>query len=302
MESLEQRLSDAQTLHELAEEASDEDTAREADEARAALERDVEDLEFRRMLSGEHDAGGAVVEINAGAGGVDAADWAQMLLRMLLRYCQRKGWSVQILDEQPGDEAGIKGATFLVDGEYAYGLLKSEGGVHRLVRISPFDANARRQTSFAAVTVSPDIEEDVQVDIDEGDLRIDVYRASGAGGQHVNKTESAVRITHMPSGIVVQSQSERSQHRNRDQAMRVLRSRLYERAVAEAAARSAELAGEKKKIEWGSQIRSYVLAPYRMVNDHRTETKVGNVEAVLEGDLDPFIRAYLLDEGVGAPG
>ena len=296
VESLEGKLSDAQTLLELAEEAEDPDSAREAEQIGAALEGALADLEFRRMLSGENDGGGAIVEINAGAGGVDAADWAQMLMRMLLRYCQRKGWSVQILDEQPGDEAGIKSATLLVDGEYAFGLLKAETGVHRLVRISPFDANARRQTSFSAVTVSPDIEEDIEVDIDEGDLRVDVYRASGAGGQHVNKTESAVRITHLPTGIVVQSQSERSQHKNKSHCMRVLRSRLYERAAEEAAAKSAEAAGEKKKIEWGSQIRSYVLAPYRMVSDHRTETKVGNVDAVLDGDLDPFIRAYLLGE------
>ena len=248
------------------------------------------------MLSGENDASGAIVEINAGAGGVDAADWAQMLMRMVLRYCQNKGWKVDVLDEQPAEEAGIRGATLAVAGEFAYGLLKAENGVHRLVRISPFDANARRQTSFAAVHVTPDIEDDVEVDLAESDLRIDVYRAGGAGGQHVNKTESAVRITHIPTGIVAQCQNERSQHKNKSAAMRVLKSRLYEHLRAE---KDAEIAAatDKKKIEWGSQIRSYVLAPYRQVNDHRTELKVGNVDAVLDGDLDPFIRAFLLQEG-----
>jgi len=261
------------------------------------VEAELADLEFRRMLSGENDQGGAVVEINAGAGGVDAADWAQMLLRMILRYCQKKDWKVEILDEQPAEEAGIRGATLLVEGDYAYGLLKAETGVHRLVRISPFDANARRQTSFAAITVSPDIEDDVEVDIDESDLRIDFYRAGGAGGQHVNKTESAVRITHIPTGVVVQCQNERSQHKNKSQAMRVLRSRLFELKKAEQEAAAAEAAGARKKIEWGSQIRSYVLHPYRQVTDHRTELKVGNIDAVLDGDLDEFVRAYLLQEG-----
>lgn len=250
------------------------------------------------MLSGEYDQGSAVLEINSGAGGVDAADWAQMLMRMLLRYADRHGWKVQIVDEQAAEEAGIKSATLVVDGEYAYGLLKAEMGVHRLVRISPFDANARRQTSFAAITVSPDIDDDIAVDIDEGDLRIDVYRAGGAGGQHVNKTESAVRITHLPTGIVVQCQNERSQHKNKAQAMRVLRSRLYDHYKQEREAEAAAEAKEKKKkIEWGSQIRSYVLAPYRQVTDHRTELKVGNVDAVLDGDLDRFIRTYLLAAG-----
>jgi peptide chain release factor 2 len=273
------------------------DSAREAEEQAGQIVAALDDLEFRRMLSGEHDSGAAVIEINAGAGGVDAADWAQMLLRMLLRYADRRGWKVQLLDEQPAEEAGIKSATLVVDGEYAYGLLKAEMGVHRLVRISPFDANARRQTSFAAVTVTPDIDDDVEVDINDGDLRIDFYRAGGAGGQHVNKTESAVRITHIPTGIVAQCQNERSQHKNKSQAMRVLRARLHDHLQRERDAEVERNAREKKKIEWGSQIRSYVLAPYRQVTDHRTELKVGNVDAVLDGDLDSFIRTYLLSVG-----
>jgi peptide chain release factor 2 len=287
-------------LLDLAEEAEDVGSAWEAQALAEEVKAALDDLEFRRMLSGEYDAGAAVVQINAGAGGVDAADWAQMLLRMLVRYAERRAWKVEILDEQPAEEAGIKSATLLIDGEYAYGLLKAEMGVHRLVRISPFDAQARRQTSFAAVTVSPDIDDDVEVDIDEVDLRIDVYRAGGAGGQHVNKTESAVRITHLPTGIVVQCQNERSQHKNKAAAMRVLRARLYDHYKQERDAEIAQNAKEKKKIEWGSQIRSYVLAPYRQVTDHRTDLKVGNVDAVLDGDIDSFIRTYLLSEGENA--
>ena len=281
---------------ELAEEAEDADSAKEAEAMTAEIAAGLADIEFQRMLGGEHDAGGAVIEINAGAGGVDAADWAQMLVRMLGRYCQGKGWKFDILDEQPAEEAGIRGATIVVTGDYAYGLLRAEHGVHRLVRISPFDANARRQTSFAAITVTPDIEEEIDMDIADSDLRIDKYRAGGAGGQHVNKTESAVRITHLPTGIVVQCQNERSQHKNKAQAMRVLRSRLYDHLKAEQDAKTAKAAAEKKKIEWGSQIRSYVLAPYRLVTDHRTDLKVGNVDAVLDGDLDGFIRTYLLSQ------
>jgi peptide chain release factor 2 len=246
------------------------------------------------MLSGENDAGGAVVEITSGAGGVDAADWAHMLLRMVVRYCEKHGWKVDVVDEQPFEEAGIRSATLVVEGEYAYGLLKAESGVHRLVRISPFDQNARRHTAFSAIAVTPDIEDDDEIEIDEEDLRIDVFRAGGAGGQHVNKTESAVRITHLPTGIVVQCQNERSQHKNKSQAMRVLRSRLYDRMMEERRAKQAEVDAQKKKIEWGSQIRSYVLAPYRLVTDHRTDLKIGNVDAVLDGDLDELIRTYLL--------
>jgi peptide chain release factor 2 len=256
-------------------------------------------MEFRRMLSGEQDVMGAVVTVNAGMGGVDAQDWAQMLVRMLLRYSERKGWKTEMLDEQPAEEAGIKSATFAVDGDYAYGLLKAEMGVHRLVRISPFDANARRQTSFAAVSVSPDIDEDVEIEVKEEDLRIDVFRAGGAGGQHVNKTESAVRLTHLPSGIVVQCQSERSQHMNKNKAMRVLKSRLYDKWLREQEAKAAEFEKTKKAIDFGSQIRSYVLAPYRQVADHRTDLKIGNVDAVLDGDIDEFIRKFLLARAAG---
>ena len=278
-------------------EAEDEESIEEAGKNAQSIVDALDDLEFRRMLSGENDFGGAVVQINSGAGGVDASDWAQMLLRMILRFSQRKGWKTMLLDEQCAEEAGIKSATLVVSGDYAYGHLKAEDGVHRLVRISPFDANARRQTSFAALTVTPDIEDEVDVEIDDSDLRIDVYRAGGAGGQHVNKTESAVRITHGPTGLVVQCQNERSQHKNKAAAMRVLRSRLYDLRIAEQEAKSAEVANARKKIEWGSQIRSYVLAPYRMVNDHRSELKVSDVDAVLDGDLDEFIRTYLLRVG-----
>jgi peptide chain release factor 2 len=281
-------------LIDLAEEAGDEASMLEADQAGRAIEGAVADMEFKRMLSGEQDSLAAIVNINAGAGGVDAADWAQMLLRMLLRYCERKGWKVEVLDEQPAEEAGIKSVTFAVDAEYAYGLLKAEMGVHRLVRISPFDQNARRQTSFAAVSVSPDVEENIEIEVRDEDLRIDVFRSGGAGGQHVNKTESAVRLTHLPSGIVVQCQSERSQHMNKNKAMRVLKSRLYDKALREQEEKAAAFSKNKKSIEWGSQIRSYVLAPYRQVADHRTELKVGNVDAVLDGDLDEFIRTFLL--------
>ena len=281
-------------MAELAEEAGDEATAAEAEAAGRVVEGAIAEMEFRRMLAGAQDHLGAIVSINAGAGGVDAQDWAQMIGRMLTRYCERKGWKVELLDEQPGEEAGVKSLTLAVDAEYAYGLLKAEMGVHRLVRISPFDSNARRQTSFAAVSVSPDVEADLEVEIKDDDLRVDVFRAGGAGGQHVNKTESAVRLTHLPSGLVVQCQSERSQHMNRNQAMRVLRSRLYEKALREQDEKNAAFEKEKKAIEWGSQIRSYVLAPYRQVADHRTDLKVGNVDAVLDGDLEQFIRTFLL--------
>ncbi|HKA90795.1 MAG TPA: peptide chain release factor 2 [Haliangiales bacterium] len=293
-------LDDARVLIDLAEEHQDDASAREAADAGQGIDKAIAEMEFRRMLSGEQDAMGAIVSINAGAGGVDAQDWAQMLMRMLLRYCERRGWKVEILDEQPGEEAGIKSATFAVDAEYAYGLLKAEMGVHRLVRISPFDGNARRQTSFAAVSVSPDVEEDADIEVKDEDLRIDVFRSGGAGGQHVNKTESAVRITHLPSGIVVQCQSERSQHMNKSKAMRVLKSRLYDKWLREQEEKSAAFQKEKKSIEWGSQIRSYVLAPYRQVADHRTDLKVGNVDAVLDGDIDEFIRAYLLQRAAEA--
>lgn len=287
-------LGDAEVLIDLAEEAEDEASAKEAESAVAKVRRDLDDIEFRRMLSGELDGGGAIVQVQSGAGGVDASDWAAMLYRMMRRFCERKGWKIEVLDETPAEEAGIKSATFSVTGDYAYGLLKAEDGVHRLVRVSPFDANARRQTSFAAVTVTPDIDDDIEVDINEGDLKIDTYRAGGAGGQHVNKTDSAVRITHLPTGIVVQCQNERSQHSNKAKAMKMLRSKMYDFELAKREAKAHEDARARLKIEWGSQIRSYVLFPYQQVNDHRTEVKTSDVDGVLDGDLEELIRTYLL--------
>ena len=292
-------LSDAEVLLDLAEEVQDEDAAREAETGVAAVRKALDDLEFRRMLSGELDGGGAIVQVTAGAGGVDASDWALMLLRMLIRYAERKGWKVDLVDETMAEEAGIKGATFTVAGDYAYGLLKAEGGVHRLVRVSPFDSNGRRQTSFAAVAVTPDINDDIEVVINEVDLKIDTYRAGGAGGQHVNKTDSAVRITHLPTNIVVQCQNERSQHSNKAKAMKLLRAKMYEHELAKREAKAAEDAKNRDKIEWGSQIRSYVLFPYQQVNDHRTELKTSDVDGVLDGDLDELIRTYLLQAANG---
>ncbi|MEO7732402.1 MAG: peptide chain release factor 2 [Kofleriaceae bacterium] len=292
-------LSDAEVLLDLAEEASDVDSAREAEAGVAGVRQALDDLEFRRMLSGELDGGGAIVQVTAGAGGVDASDWALMLLRMLIRYAERKGWKVDLVDETMAEEAGIKGATFTVAGEYAYGLLKAEAGVHRLVRVSPFDSNGRRQTSFAAVAVTPDIDDDIEVVINEVDLKIDTYRAGGAGGQHVNKTDSAVRITHLPTNIVVQCQNERSQHSNKAKAMKLLRAKMYEHELAKREAKAAEDAKNRDKIEWGSQIRSYVLFPYQQVNDHRTELKTSDVDGVLDGDLDELIRTYLLQAANG---
>jgi len=294
VDRLQRSLDDAGVLLDLADEHDDRSSREEAMAELTVINRAIAKLEMEALYFGEYDDRDAILSVHAGAGGVDAQDWAQMLLRMLTRYCERKGWKVDVVDLQPGEEAGIKSATFAVAAEYAYGLLKAEMGVHRLVRISPFDANARRQTAFAAVSVSPDVEEDLEVEVLGEDLRIDVFRSGGAGGQHVNKTESAVRITHMPSGIVVQCQSERSQHMNKNQAMRVLRSRLYDKALREQEEKAAAFAKEKKAIEWGSQIRSYVLAPYRQVADHRTDLKVGNVDAVLDGDLDELIRTFLL--------
>jgi peptide chain release factor 2 len=290
-------LEDGETLLELAREAEDDATAQEAAAAVTEVERQVEAMEFARMLSGPNDRYGALVNINSGAGGTESQDWAEMLLRMYSRWGERKDFKVRLLDAQPGEEAGFKSVTVSVEGEYAYGYLKAEGGVHRLVRISPFDANARRHTSFASVAIYPDIEDDVEVDLRDEELKIDVFRAGGAGGQHVNKTESAVRITHLPTGIVVQCQNERSQHKNKAQAMRVLKARLYEHEMKKREEEMEEVRAQKKSIEWGSQIRSYVLAPYRLVTDHRTDLKIGNVDAVLDGDLDRFIQAYLLAAG-----
>jgi peptide chain release factor 2 len=255
----------------------------------AALQR----LELQRKLGGEHDAGNAIVTLHPGAGGTEAQDWAEMLLRMYLRWAERHGYKADLVDSQPGEGAGIKNATITVTGPYAFGYLKAEAGIHRLVRISPFDSNARRHTSFASVFVYPEIDEEVEVDINEADLRIDTYRSSGAGGQHVNKTDSAVRLTHLPSGIVVACQNERSQHKNKSMAMKILRARLYELEEQKRREKVAEMDKAKKDIAWGSQIRSYVLHPYRLVKDHRTGIEIGNADAVLDGDLDQFIEAYL---------
>ncbi len=293
-------LSDATVLLDLAEEAGDEASGKEAEAMVAHVRAALDDLEFKRMLPGQFDASGAIVEIAAGAGGVDASDWAQMLMRMILRYAERKGWKVEVVEETMAEEAGIKGATMIIDGDYAYGLLKAEDGVHRLVRVSPFDQQGRRQTSFAAIRVTPDIDDDIKVEINEGDLRIDTYRAGGAGGQHVNKTDSAVRITHAPTGIVVQCQSERSQHSNKDKAFKMLRARIYEYEVAKREAKAAEDAKARLKVEWGSQIRSYVLFPYQQVADHRTDLKTSRIDAVLDGDLDELIRTFLLQKSAQA--
>ncbi len=257
----------------------------------------VESIEIRHLLSGELDRNNAIVTIHPGAGGTESQDWAEMLERMYIRWAERHNFKVEIMDILPGDEAGIKSVTFSVKGKYAYGYLKGEKGVHRLVRISPFDANKRRHTSFAAVFVYPEIEEDIEVNIKEDDLKIDTFRASGAGGQHVNKVSSAVRITHIPTGIVVSCQSERSQHRNKEMALKILRSRLYDLQLKEKERRLEGIVGDKKEIAWGNQIRSYVLQPYRLVKDNRTGVEIGNVEAVLDGDIDVFIDSYLRKKG-----
>jgi len=285
---------DASLLLEMALEEDDAETLNEVAESLEKLEARVGDFELECMFSGEHDENNALLTIHAGAGGTEAQDWVDMLLRMYLRWAEEKGFKTDILDYVPGDEAGVKGVTLLVKGHYAYGYLRSEMGIHRLVRISPFDAGGRRHTSFASVFIFPELDDNIDIDINEKDLRIDTYRASGAGGQHVNKTSSAVRITHLPSGIVVQCQNERSQHRNKDMAFKMLRARLYERGKELQAKEQEDLHGDKKEIGWGSQIRSYVLQPYRMVTDHRTNCEIGNVDAVLDGRLEPFIKAYLL--------
>ena len=280
-------------LLELAEEEGDEGLLADMAEELSGVERQIADLELKSLLSGEHDTLGAMITIHPGAGGTESQDWADMLLRMYLRWAERHGYPARVLDLQPGDEAGIKDATIEIDGEYAYGYLKGENGVHRLVRISPYDAAKRRHTSFASAFVTPMLDDTVTVDIAPADLRIDTFRASGAGGQHVNKTESAVRITHLPTNIVVQSQAERSQHRNRENALRILRSRLFVHLEEIERQKTEARRAPKKDIDFGSQIRSYVLQPYTMVKDERTELKVGDVHAVLDGALDPFIDAYL---------
>ncbi len=293
---------DLAVLAELAEEEGDETAKREVQAGVASLTRVVEQLELSAFLSGEYDGYDAILSIHPGAGGTEAQDWAEMLLRMYTRWAEDRGYSVEILDLLPGEEAGIKSVTLLVKGRNAYGYLKAEKGVHRLVRISPFDASGRRHTSFASVDVLPDVPDDGEVDIDPKELRIDTYRSSGAGGQHVNKTESAVRITHIPTGIVVTCQTERSQHANREAALRILRAKLLERKEEEQRQKLAELRGENTEIAWGNQIRSYVFQPYTLVKDHRTNVEVGNVQAVMDGELDPFIEAYLRSrKGSGLP-
>ncbi|MED5261427.1 MAG: peptide chain release factor 2 [Myxococcota bacterium] len=291
---LDAALEDAEVLLELAEEADDADSRSEAQVRMQQAEDQLVEAELRQLLGGEHDSSNAILSINSGAGGTDACDWAEILLRMYLRWCERRGFKAEVLDMQPAEEAGIRGATLKVGGDYAYGYLNSEQGVHRLVRISPFDSQARRHTAFASVSAVPEIDDTIDVEIEESDLRIDTYRASGAGGQHVNKTDSAVRLTHIPTGIVVQCQNERSQHKNKATAMKVLRAQIYERRRREQEQEMAELAGEKREIGFGSQIRSYTLHPQQRVKDHRTQMESGNVDAVLDGDLDRFIRATLL--------
>lgn len=285
---------DALAALELASDSGDSEFLNEAAQSINQLEKDLNQQEFQRKMDGPFDQQFAIVQFNGGSGGTEAQDWAEMLLRMYLRWAERKGFKVDIVEYNPGEEAGIKSATVIVEGDYAYGHLRSEQGVHRLVRISPFDSNARRHTSFASVAVTPDIEEEIEVEIDESDLRIDTYRASGAGGQHVNKTDSAVRLTHIPSGVVVACQNERSQHKNKSTAMKILKARLYELKVAEQAEKIEEVKGERKSIDFGSQIRSYVLQPYQQVKDYRTGFETSSVDAVLDGEIDPLIEAYLM--------
>ncbi|MGA2735000.1 MAG: peptide chain release factor 2 [Syntrophobacteraceae bacterium] len=287
-------MEDNELLFDMAVEEQDESNLKEVQRKLSELQKKYRDLELWQTLSDENDDKNAIVSINAGAGGTEAQDWAEMLLRMYLRWCEKKNFKVEMIDLLEGEEAGIKSATFTVSGPYAHGMLKAESGVHRLVRISPFDASGRRHTSFAAVLVFPEIDDEIEVEIKQSDLRVDTYRASGAGGQHVNKTSSAVRLTHMPTGIVVQCQNEKSQHRNRDIAMKILKARLYEREKRAQQAKMQETHDNLDGIAWGSQIRSYVMQPYRLVKDHRTNVEKGNVESVLGGELDDFIEAYLL--------
>jgi peptide chain release factor 2 len=298
-ERLVARVRSALELEEMLSVEPDEEMAREVDAEAEQLEREVGEFELRSLLRGEADHRDAQVEIAAGAGGTEAQDWAEMLMRMYRRWAERKGFSVDVLDLSEGEEAGIKGAVLEIKGRYAYGFLRPETGVHRLVRISPFDAQSRRHTSFASVFVYPVVNEEINIEIREEDIKMDVFRASGAGGQHVNKTSSAVRLTHIPSGIVVASQQERSQFKNRATAMKMLKNKLYQAEVERRQAAKAELDAEKKDITFGSQIRSYVFQPYTMVNDHRTELKISDVHRVMDGDIDPFIEAFLKRFGAG---
>ncbi|MGA2465461.1 MAG: peptide chain release factor 2 [Thermodesulfobacteriota bacterium] len=287
-------LEEMEILLQLIEEQGDEKEAQELLGKVQKSEEAIDQMEFRRMLGGEHDESNAIVSINAGAGGTEAQDWVEMLLRMYLRWGEKRGYQTKIVDILSGEEAGLKNVTFTVNGRYAYGYLKAEVGIHRLVRISPFDAGARRHTSFASVFVYPEISDDFVIEIDEKDLRVDTFRSSGAGGQHVNKTDSAVRITHLPTGIVVQCQNERSQHKNKAIALKILKARLYEKELKEKEEKLEELHNTKKEIAWGSQIRSYILHPYKMVKDHRTNKVIHQVDRVLDGEIDEFIKVYLL--------
>ena len=293
-EALRVELEDAGVLLDLAVEESDDAALGEAGELLHRLEKNIKQLSLDMMLDGDDDQSNAIVSINAGAGGTEAQDWAEMLFRMYLRWVERKSYTVEVIDYQPGEEAGVKSVTFTASGPYAFGYLKTEIGVHRLVRISPFNASGKRHTSFASVFVYPELDKEIVIDVDESDLRIDTYRARGAGGQHVNKTSSAVRITHLPTGIVVQCQQEKSQHRNKEMAMKVLKARLHQSEKEKQDEKMREIHEGKDDIAWGSQIRSYVLHPYQMVKDHRTKVEIGNITAVLDGDIDPFIEEALL--------
>jgi len=295
-DAIDEKLSYLENSQDILEEKGGEAFLKEIHEEIENLKESIKILELRHLLSGEIDINNAIMTIHPGAGGTESQDWAQILMRMYLRWAEKHGFTTQIIDLLPGEEAGIKSVTITVSGPYAYGYLKAEAGVHRLVRISPFDANKRRHTSFSAVLVFPEIEEDMDVEIDEDDLKIDTFRASGAGGQHVNKTSSAVRITHMPTGIIVACQNERSQHRNKAMAMKILKARMYDLQLKEQEKKMEGIVGDKKGISWGNQIRSYILQPYRLVKDHRTDLEVGNVDAVLDGDIDIFIDAYLREK------
>jgi peptide chain release factor 2 len=286
-------IEDARLLAQMAMEEEDESSLKEVETDVHRIEKEIKGLEFQLLLGDPDDKRNAIVAINAGAGGTEAQDWVEMLLRMYLRWCESKSFVTRVIDHQPGDEAGVKNVTFTVTGPYAYGFLKSEHGIHRMVRISPFDSTGRRHTSFASVSILPEVDIDIKIEVEDKDIRIDTFRASGPGGQHVNKTSSAIRITHMPTGIVVQCQNEKSQHRNKDMAMKVLKARLYEIEKGKLEQKKQQIHDNQKEIAWGSQIRSYVFNPYRLVKDHRTNVEVGNLDRVMDGDLDMFMDAYL---------